>query len=204
MPREQHIERQVHWKNKLQEYGENVQLEKTVYIKDAPVIVDVYAEIEEKIFLIEIGDIVDKRKIALMQYYAELNPNIHFIHEDYGADKIQQVLESITAYLNSPEYRQLIQLRLSLEKQSQKFKLTKKRKKRRELYALIATMLVPTFALFVVNVYYAVFWFGFWFFIIFIYPFGALLLGETGPSNYVMELIDSLNAPKDSTKSTEN
>ena len=107
MPREAHIERQVHWKNTLQKYGCNVNLERTVYIRNAPIIVDVYAEAEGKIFLIEIGDISDKRKIALIQFYAEHDPNIEFIHEDYGENKIGNILESVTAYRNTPEYNKL-------------------------------------------------------------------------------------------------
>ena len=60
-----------------------------------------------KIFLIEIGDITDKRKNALMQIYAEQNPNIEFIHEGYGRNKIPTVLESISAYTEKPEYKRL-------------------------------------------------------------------------------------------------
>ena len=47
-------------------------------------ILDKIAEVEEKKYLIEIGDIADKRKNALMQFYAEQNSNIEFIHEGYG------------------------------------------------------------------------------------------------------------------------
>jgi hypothetical protein len=104
MPREAHIERQVQRKNTLQKYGCNVTLEKIVYIRNAPVIIDVFAEVDGKKFLIEIGDIADKRKNALMQFYAEENPNIEFIHEGYGINKIPTVLESISAYREKPEY----------------------------------------------------------------------------------------------------
>jgi len=89
LPREAHVERQVYWKNTLQKYGSIVNLEKTVQIRGAPVIVDIVAEIDGKKFLIEIGDIADKRKKALMQFYAEKNPTIEFIHENYGEKKFK-------------------------------------------------------------------------------------------------------------------
>lgn len=108
MPRESHIERQVYWKSTLQKYGCNVNLEKTIHIRGAPVIVDVFAEIDGKEFLIEIGNIADKRKNALMQFHAEKNPKIEFIHESYGENKIQSVLESVSSYRETPEYKRLI------------------------------------------------------------------------------------------------
>lgn len=117
MPREQHIERQIEWKKKLQEYGCNVGLEKTIYINGAPIIVDVYAKSEDKTFLIEIGDIDDKRKYALIEYYAKDNSNIVFVHEEYFANKMQDVLGLINAYRNSPEYKQLIKTKLELKQQ---------------------------------------------------------------------------------------
>jgi hypothetical protein len=107
MLREALIERQVQWKNTLQEYGCKVTLEKTVYIRNTPVIVDVFAEVDEKKFLIEIGNVVDKLKNALMQFYAEENSNIEFIHESYGRNEIPTVLESISAYIERPEYTKL-------------------------------------------------------------------------------------------------
>jgi hypothetical protein len=67
MPRETHIERQVEWKQQLTKYGFRVALEKQVIIRNAPVIVDVYAILGGKKYLIEIGNIADKRKIALMK-----------------------------------------------------------------------------------------------------------------------------------------
>jgi len=105
LPREAHITRQIEWKNTLSKYGCSVSLERTVHIRGAQVIVDVYAEAEEKTFLIEIGDIDDKRKTALMRFYAEQNPNIEFVHEPYYSDKMNEVLESLNAYRNSGEYK---------------------------------------------------------------------------------------------------
>lgn len=104
MPREAHIERQVEWKQQLTKHGFRVTLEKTVRIRNAPVIVDVFAVLDGKKYLVEIGDIADKRKIALMQIYAEQNHNVEFIHEGYGQDKIQTVLQSSKSYKNSPEH----------------------------------------------------------------------------------------------------
>jgi len=115
MPREAHIERQVHWKTTLQKYGCKVTLEKTVHIRNAPVIVDVFAEVEGKKYLIEMGDIADKRKNALMQFYAEQNFNIEFIHEGYGENKIPTLLESVTSYQQSPEYDRLKKKQQKLE-----------------------------------------------------------------------------------------
>lgn len=107
MPREAHIERQVKWKNRLQQYGCQVKLEKSVYINNTRVVVDIVARAEGKTFWIEIGDISDKRKIALMEIYAKQNPNIEFIHEPYNTNKIGKVLANLEAYRNSDEFHQL-------------------------------------------------------------------------------------------------
>ena len=105
LPREAHIERQVQWKDTLSKYGCSVSLERTVNIRGANVIVDVYAQVGGKIFLIEIGDIDDKRKIALMRFHAEQNPNIEFVHEEYGENKTQQVLSSLSSYRETQDYK---------------------------------------------------------------------------------------------------
>ena len=68
----------------------NVVLEKTVRIRNAPVIVDVFAVLDGKKYLIEIGDIADKRKFALMEIYAEQNSNTEFIHEGMENTKFKQ------------------------------------------------------------------------------------------------------------------
>jgi len=111
--------RQVEWKERLQRYGQ-VEVEKQLRIKGARVVIDVYAIIENKEFMIEIGDIEDERKQALLQFYAESKPNTVFIHEAYGQDKIQEVLEHINAYLQSPE-RQL-EMRKKIEELEKKKK----------------------------------------------------------------------------------
>lgn len=108
MPREEHLVRQVEWKKKLEQYGK-VELEKQLSIRGAKIFADVYAQIEGKEFIIEVGDISDERKNALLELYAESKPNIIFIHEAYGQDKIPEVLQQINAYLQSPEYQLYIQ-----------------------------------------------------------------------------------------------
>jgi hypothetical protein len=40
-----------------------------------------------------------------MEFYASQNPNIKFVHETYGENKIQHVLEKIQAYRKSAEYQ---------------------------------------------------------------------------------------------------
>jgi hypothetical protein len=119
MPREEHLVRQVEWKKKLEQYGK-VELEKQLSIRGAKIFADVYAQIEGREFIIEVGDIGDDRKNALLQLYAESKPNIVFIHESYGQDKIQNVLEQINAYLHSPE-RQL-EMRKKIEELEKKKK----------------------------------------------------------------------------------
>jgi len=115
MPREEHLVRQVEWKKKLEQYSK-VELEKQLTIRGAKIFTDVYAQIEGKEFIIEIGDIGDDRKNALLQLYAESRPNVVFIHEAYGENKIQKVLEQINAYLHSPEYQ--LELKKRKERQS--------------------------------------------------------------------------------------
>ena len=61
MPREEHIMRQVEWKKRLEPYG-SVELKKQLIIRGARIIADVYAQIEGKELIIEIGDIGDDRK----------------------------------------------------------------------------------------------------------------------------------------------
>lgn len=112
MPSERHINRQIQWRDTLRKYGANVSLERTIRIKGARVVVDVYAEMEGKKFLVEIGEINDKRKTALMQYYADENPEIELIHETYGENKIQQILESLQSYRNSEKYQKRLEIRI--------------------------------------------------------------------------------------------
>lgn len=111
MPREEHIMRQVTWKKRLEQYGK-VELEKQLVIRGARIVADVYAQIEGKEFIIEIGDIGDNRKNALLQFYAESKPNVVFIREAYGENKIQEALEQIKTYLRSPEYIQGVKLEI--------------------------------------------------------------------------------------------
>jgi len=68
-----------------------------VHIKRATVIVDVCAKTEGKLFLIEIRNIEDSRKHSLMEFYASQNPNIEFVHETYGENKIPLFLSDITS-----------------------------------------------------------------------------------------------------------
>jgi len=123
MPREEHLVRQVEWKKKLEQYGK-VELEKQLSIRGTKIFADVYAQIEGKEFIIEVGDIADGRKNALLQLYAESRPNVVFIHEAYGENKIQEVLEQINAYLRSPE-RQL-EMRKKIEELEKKKKTVPK------------------------------------------------------------------------------
>lgn len=106
MPSERHLMRQVEWKNRLEKHGFTVFLEKPFDIKGAKVVVDVVALAEGKTFLIEVGNIEDERKHVLMEYYAQDNPNIEFVHEPYETNRIPFVLEQINAYLNSEEFKE--------------------------------------------------------------------------------------------------
>jgi len=134
LPSERHIIRQIRWREALRKKGAHVSLEKTVHIRSAKVIVDVYAKIEDKTFLIEIGDIEDHRKHSLLQYYSEENPNIIFVHEPYGRDEISRVLEFIDAYRNSREYylkkrQKLLEKKLCLQRSIRKPLITDKQAK---------------------------------------------------------------------------
>ena len=127
-------------------------MENTIYINNAPVIIDVYAEVERKTFLIEIGDIADRRKVALLELYVNQNPNIEFIHECYGENKIQQVLDFITAYhekervyRESPEYKKLLEKRELLKKQ-ETIKQYKRKFKIFFGFSSIICLLYPIFA----------------------------------------------------------
>ena len=158
MPREAHIERQVQWKNKLSEYGLKVNLEKTIYIQNAPVIVDVFAELEGKTFLIEIGDIEDKRKKALMELYAEQNRDIDFIHEPYNTDKISMVLENVTSYLISPEYHQI-----QMAKEKARITKEKTEKQKSTVYLFIIIIFIVGFIYFnEIHLIWAVVWMSIW------------------------------------------
>jgi len=131
MPSERHIRRQIEWSDKLKEFGCEVTLEESIEIEGARVVPDVLAKAEGKAFLIEIGDIGDERKNALMRLYAEQNPNIEFIHEPYGSDKINEVLESLNTYRQSAEYKAFKRLehvkrlnKMKEEKQDRDIKLS--------------------------------------------------------------------------------
>lgn len=145
MPREEHIMRQTEWKRHLERYGK-VELEKQLLIKGARVVIDVYAVIENKEFIIEIGNIDDRRKYALLQFYVESKPNVVFIHEPYGKNRIQETVEKITAYQNSPEYQEY------LTEQLKKLKKDMQRSQQTVLIWLsftgifgIALLTIPTF-----------------------------------------------------------
>jgi len=182
LPREAHIERQVQWKNKLSKYGCRVNLEKTVYIRNAPVIVDVYAENEGKTYLIEIGDISDKRKIALMELYAKQNQNIEFIHEPYNTNKIGEVLDNLIAYRNSDEFLHL-----------QLAKMEDRKNKRKMLVALLFVFVVPFLWFLSYDTLLAFGWVVIWFGI----PIFLVFFGETSILEYYLELISSLKKQED-------
>lgn len=154
MPSERHINRQVQWRTELQKYGCNVSLERTVRIKGARVVVDVYAEVEGKAFLIEIGNIDDERKTALMQYYAQEKPNIEFLHESYGENKIPRVLESLASYRNSAEYKAMRERKETLRKYNvKKIQLKSVRKPMWSDLTLKLFLAVPTILIFVLSAY---------------------------------------------------
>lgn len=121
MPSERHINRQIQWRDTLRKYGANVSLERMIRIRGARVVVDVYAEIEGKISLIEIGNINDERKTALMSFYAESEQKVEFIHEPYGYDEIPKMLESLEAYRKTQEYKDFLAMK----------ELTRQQKERR-------------------------------------------------------------------------
>ena len=79
MPSERHIRRQIEWSDKLRQYGAIVELEKRIRIKRAKVVVDVYAEAEGKVFLIEIGNIDDEQK-----HHSNTGEGATFWHDDHG------------------------------------------------------------------------------------------------------------------------
>jgi hypothetical protein len=66
MPREEHLHRQIAWKEALSQFGET-HLEQSLTIRGAQIFTDVYAEIEGKEYIIEIADVADKRKEALLE-----------------------------------------------------------------------------------------------------------------------------------------
>jgi hypothetical protein len=198
LPREVHIIRQVQWKNRLQEYGCYVNLEKTIYINNAPVIIDVYAEVEGKTFLIEIGDIQDKRKIALLKLYTRQKHNTIFIHEEYGENRIQQVLESINVYLHSPEYKQTLQdelIQKEIENRKRiEDKLEDKHNKRIQLFGLSIIVLVPAIVLAFFSPEIVGYWIGFWITILFVLPLMSALMLESDALDYVISLFKSLES----------
>ncbi|MGB9659518.1 MAG: hypothetical protein ACPLY9_03210 [Nitrososphaerales archaeon] len=51
-------------------------------------------------------------KNALLQFYAESKPNVVFICEAYGENKIQEALEQINTYLHSSEHIQEVKLEI--------------------------------------------------------------------------------------------
>lgn len=197
MPREQHIVRQVQWKNKLQEYGCSVNLEKRIYINKAPVIIDVYAEVEEKKFLIELGDIQDKRKIALLELYSRQKHNTIFIHEEYGENRIQQVLESINGYLHSPEYKQILRDRVIRQEIQDRKTIEDMHNKRLQLLGLSIIMWVPAIVLAFLSPEIAAYWIGFWVVLIFVLPVMLVFMLERGPISYLFSLLQSLESQKE-------
>ncbi|HLE75126.1 MAG TPA: hypothetical protein VI864_03670 [Candidatus Bathyarchaeia archaeon] len=199
MPRQEHLMRQAEWKNTLEKYGCSVILEKTIRIKGAQIIADVYAETEGKTFLIEIGDIEDERKTALMQYHAEANSNIEFIHENYGENKMPQVLEFITAYRNSPEYKHLTHQKMIWEQQRRNAKIKDIRTKRHVLYSILFIWLVPAVALLFIDTATALGWFIGCPILIFGLPILLIFLGVflggqnwAAPLVYIVGLFESL------------
>jgi len=198
LPREKHIIRQVQWKNRLQEYGCYVNLEKTIYINNAPVIIDVYAEVEGKTFLIEIGDIQDKRKIALLELYTRQKHNTIFIHEEYGENRIQQVLESINVYLHSPEYKQILQDRLIQQDIEIRKRIEDKHNKRMQLLGLSIIVFVPAIVLAFLSPEIVGYWIAFWIVMIFLLPLmSAFMLLDPKALSYVISLFKSLESSKE-------
>lgn len=102
MTRQEHHLRQVKWYETLSQYGK-AEIEPSIKIRNAEIFPDVYAEIDDKKYIIEIGDVDDKRKEALLSIYAENHRDLVFIHEHYGEDKINEVLKTINAYRSSDE-----------------------------------------------------------------------------------------------------
>ena len=165
MPSETHMRRQFQWKNALQRYGANVNLEQSLHIRRAKVIVDVIAKVERKTFLIEIGKINDERKHALLEFHAE-KPNIEFIHEDYGDNKIPMVLEQIGAYRNSEEYKTLVERRRRAERE---FDMREKRKQKITkwiIYTILSFWLIPSVILGVIKSDLGIAWFIGWIFLL--------------------------------------
>jgi hypothetical protein len=122
--RQEHHMRQMEWFDELSKYG-FAEIEPSIKIPDAIVYPDIYGKIENKEFIIEIGEVDDKRKEALHQIYAEKNPSVVFVHEHYGEDRLGEVLEKIGEYQNSPEvqnkkYRQ--ELCMLLEEHTKKIR----------------------------------------------------------------------------------
>jgi len=95
MPSERHIRRQIEWSEKLRKYGCKVSLEESIRVEGARVVPDVLAKAEGKTFIIEIGDIEDERKNALLSLYAKQDPNVEYVHEPYGSDKELKRVEFI-------------------------------------------------------------------------------------------------------------
>ena len=116
MTRQEHHVRQMKWFEELGKYGK-AQIEPSVRIRKAEVFPDVYAEIDGKKYIIEIGDVDDQRKEALLELYAENNSDLVFVHERYGEDKIEQTLETIKEYQDSDECTERQIQQMEMEKQ---------------------------------------------------------------------------------------
>lgn len=115
MPREEHLLRQMEWKNTLTKFG-RVSLEKSISIGGALIYADVYATIDGREYIIEIGDMADKKKQELLESYGK-NQNVIFMHEGYGQDKIIEVLQTISRFRDSPSGKaQLFNLHLQSRK----------------------------------------------------------------------------------------
>jgi len=122
MPREEHLIRQVEYKKALEKYG-YVHLEHSLEVEGKYIRADIYAEIEGKKYIIEIGDIDDEDKGIILGLYAKLHPEMVFIHEHYGENKLEGILQTIRQYFNSSEY---------IENQLKKEEDARKREEARE------------------------------------------------------------------------
>jgi hypothetical protein len=137
MTRQEHHMRQMKWFEELSKYG-FAEIEPSIKIRDAVVYPDVYGKIENIEFIIEIGDVDDKRKEALLEIYAEKNPLVVFVHEHYGEDKLGEVLGRIDGYQSSPEVKNkkhLQELTLQLEEHTKEIR---RKNNPRFFFAIIA------------------------------------------------------------------
>jgi len=148
--------------------------------------------------LIEIGDIQDKRKIALLELYTRQKHNTIFIHEEYGENRIQQVLESINVYLHSPEYKQILQDRLIQQDIEIRKRIEDKHNKRMQLLGLSIIVFVPAIVLAFLSPEIVGYWIAFWIVMIFLLPLmSAFMLLDPKALSYVISLFKSLESSKE-------